>query len=66
MIEIGECNKAVFAMDALFGLPRKKSAGCSFRPPLFEDLFFYNQQLLDQFVEETGNKKCGRMRQVSP
>ena len=29
-------GKLVIAMDALFGLPRKKSAGTSYRDPLFE------------------------------
>ena len=36
-------------MDAIFGLPRKKSAGRSFRPPLHGMLFFENQDEVDQF-----------------
>ena len=39
-------------MDALFGLPRKKSAGVSHHDPLLGNLFFYNQSCVDQFVSE--------------
>ncbi len=39
-------------MDALFGLPRNKSAGCSRRDPLHGDLFFGNQVAVDQHVAE--------------
>ena len=38
-------------MDAIFGLPRKKSAGKSFRQPLHGGLFFENQNEVDEFVE---------------
>ena len=44
-------------MDALFGLPRKKSAGKSFRNPLHGHIFFGNQQSVDEFVESAGNEK---------
>ena len=37
-------------MDALFGLPRKKSAGVSHRDPLLKDVFFYDQLEVDRFV----------------
>lgn len=37
-------------MDALFGLPRKKSAGCSYRGALHKDLFFCEQSAVDEFV----------------
>ena len=39
-------------MDALFGLPRKKSTSISYRDPLHGDLFFYGQNSMDVFVEE--------------
>lgn len=38
-------------MDALFGLPRKKSAGRSFRDPLRGHLLFTEQHLVDEYVE---------------
>ncbi len=44
-------------MDALFGLPRKKSAGVSFRNPIHADLIFYDQFSVDQFVAESNTKK---------
>ena len=37
-------------MDALFGLPRKKSAGNSVRPPLTGNLFFEDQTAVDEYV----------------
>ena len=48
---------AVFAMDALFGLPRKKSAGVSYRDPLYKDLLFCDQSEVDQFVAESEQSK---------
>lgn len=44
-------------MDALFGLPRKKSAGVSHRDPLFNELFFCDQSVVDQFVAESERPK---------
>ena len=41
----------MISMDAIFGLPRKKSAGRSFRQPLHGRLFFENQDDVDEFVE---------------
>ena len=35
---------------ALFGLPRKKAAGCSYRPAVLGKLFFCDQVLVDEFV----------------
>lgn len=64
MVEREPC-KLVFAMDAIFGLPRKKSAGTSFRPPLFKDLFFDDQIAVDQFVQEREIKKSGIVKEVS-
>ena len=37
-------------MDALFGLPRKKSAGQSVRDSLHGDIFFSKQNTVDEFV----------------
>ena len=37
-------------MDALFGLPRKKAAGKSHRQPLHGNLFFGDQQSVDEYV----------------
>lgn len=37
-------------MDGIFGLCRKKSAGTSFRPPLFSGIYFEDQQQVDYFV----------------
>ena len=43
----------VLSMDALFGLPRKKSAGKSYRDALHGDLFFGRQILVDEFVSNS-------------
>ena len=43
-------------MDALYGLPRKKAAGVSYREPLHRDLFFNNQSAVDQFVVENSEQ----------
>ena len=56
-LESSLSNKFVFAMDALFGLPRKKSAGTSYRAPLHCELFFVDQCAVDQFVSENS---CGK------
>ena len=34
----------------MFGLCRKKSSGVSVRPPLFSEVFFEEQESVDQFV----------------
>jgi hypothetical protein len=47
----------VYAMDALFGLPRKKSAGVSYKEPLLGSLFFGDQSAVDQFVAESSKTK---------
>lgn len=41
----------MISMDALFGLPRKKCAGTSYREPLHGMLFFEDQNGVDSFVE---------------
>ena len=48
---------AVFSMDALFGLPRKKSAGSSYRDALHGDLFFGSQAEVDEHVASYKNQK---------
>lgn len=45
-------------MDALFGLPRKKSAGVSHREPLLKDVFFKDQSLVDQFLADNEEIKA--------
>ena len=47
----------MYAMDALFGLPRKKSAGTSYHDPLHGNLFFSDQSAVDQFVAESQQPK---------
>ena len=44
-------------MDALFGLPRKKSAGTSYRELLLKDVFIIDQSLVDEFVADSGKTK---------
>ena len=44
-------------MDAVFGLPRKKSSGCSYRDPLYKDVFFSDQLTVDEFVNNYENPK---------
>ena len=46
-------------MDGLFGLPRKKSAGTSFRSALHGHLFFGQQEKVDEHVAmaSVGDKK---------
>jgi hypothetical protein len=50
-------GKLVFAMDAVFGLPRKKSAGDSYCEPLFCNLFFDDQSAVDEFVANNEKPK---------
>lgn len=45
------------SMDALFGLPRKKSAGKSVRTPLTGDLFFEDQAAVDEYVSMHSKEK---------
>lgn len=39
------------AIDGHFGLRRKKSAGQSVRPPLYNGVYFEDQAKVDTFVE---------------
>lgn len=52
-------------MDALFGLPRKKAAGVSHRDPLHGEIFFCEQSLVDQFVEDSSRTKGAASNVVS-
>lgn len=47
----------ILSMDALFGLPRKKSAGNSYRDALHGDLFFGDQAAVDEYVASNKTKK---------
>lgn len=54
----------IYSLDALFGLPRKKSAGHSFRPPLHGHLCFIDQAEVDEYVANNCSNLKER-RQVS-
>ena len=47
----------MYSLDALFGLPRKRAAGVSLRPPLHGNLFFCDQDAVDQYVAEKDEMK---------
>lgn len=47
----------ICSMDALFGLPRKKAAGCSHRGALHRDLFFCEQPPVDEYVACSEQRK---------
>lgn len=47
----------VYAMDGLFGLPRKRSAGTSHQNALHDHLYFHNQIDVDRFVREAQRGK---------
>ncbi len=50
-------NGVVFeSLDALFGLPRKKSSGVSLLPPERSGLPFADQQIVDNFVNNYQDK----------
>ena len=40
-------------MDALFGLPRKREAGKSYRDALYDQLYFLKQDDVDKYVEDS-------------
>ena len=44
------------SMDALFGLPLKKSAGISYRDALHGHLFFGQQEMVDEHVALASQK----------
>ncbi|XP_028407837.1 uncharacterized protein LOC114530415 [Dendronephthya gigantea] len=43
-------GKLFVSLDACFGLPRKKTSGMSYREPLSDNMFFHNQDKVDEFV----------------
>ena len=47
----------MYAIDRLFGLPRKKADGVSYRETLQGDIYFCDQEGVDEFVEELSNAK---------
>ena len=44
-------------MDALFGLPRKKSSGTSYRDAIHGHYFFCDQSAVDEFVFTAPSRK---------
>ena len=49
------------SFDALFGLPRKKAAGSSYRSPLHGALMFGDQNSVDEFVAMSGANKSAKV-----
>lgn len=47
----------IVSMDAIFGLPRKLAAGKSVRAPLHGDVFFCDQSMVDEYVENASKRK---------
>jgi len=45
------------SVDACFGLPRKKTSGASHRSPLSNNMFFYNQEHVDNFMASYPSSK---------
>ena len=45
------------SIDALFGLPRKKSAGISHRDAIHGDLYFGKQETVDEHVAMASQKQ---------
>ncbi len=40
----------IISLDGIFGLPRKKAAGLSYREPVHGPLFFCDQHSVDEYV----------------
>lgn len=53
----------MISVDALFGLPRKKSSGTSYVNPLNDNLFFLDQVEVDKFIHDYPNIKQDNVRQ---
>ena len=45
----------MYSLDALFGLPRKKAAGVSYRNALEGNLFFCDQASVDEAVAKSSS-----------
>ena len=52
-----ENGKLFVSVDACFGLPRKKTSGASHRIPLSSNMFFHNQELVDNFMASYPSSK---------
>ena len=55
----------ILSMDALFGLPRKHSAGHSCREALHGHIFFVDQASVDEFVQSTALDKMPQVTIVT-
>lgn len=55
-------GKYIYSMDAIFGLPRKKSSGTSYREPLHAGIFFEDQSKVDEFVDSYGSVNSTNVR----
>ena len=47
----------IVSMDAIFGLPRKKSAGDSVRAPLHGHIYFHDQAVVNERIESSSQQK---------
>ena len=57
----------MISMDALFGLPRKKSAGQSHRDPLHGHIFFKDQPSVDEHVANSSRRNaCDKVLLLMP
>ena len=50
-------GRMILSMDALFGLPRKRSSGLSCRDALHGRIYFLDQVSVDEFVQSTAVEK---------
>ena len=50
-------GRMILSMDALFGLPRKRSSGLSCRDALHGTVYFVHQPSVDEFVQSTALEK---------
>lgn len=57
-------GKIIYSMDALFGLPRKKSTGLSYRDPVNGRPLFYNQVTIDEYVSTYRTTKQSSQQDV--
>jgi hypothetical protein len=56
-----ESGTLVLSMDALFGLPRKKSSGTSYGEAVHGHYFFDNQSAVDEFVSTVPKRKSEKV-----
>ena len=52
-------------MDAIFGLPRKKSAGDSVRAPLHGHIYFHDQAMVNECIENSSQQKLRPQKVLS-